>query len=493
MSGIEVVGQKNTFFIRYLLILISILLLSSCENFQNKVYDRAKKHAGPANSVDAFIEKEKSSDIHHDLITLPMPRGKIVASVYNFRDQSGQYQPQPANAFSTAMPQGTLPMLMKALRESGWFNLVEREGLQNLLTERKILRATNEKIVKNSTISPLAPANIIIEGGILAYDSNIKTGGSGAKYFGLSASSQYREDQVTVGLRAVDVNTGRIINTVTAQRKLVSTQVMGGLFRFVRYKRLLELETGVTQNDPAQVVVTDAIEAAVIKLIVSGIIQSNWHLKSLNAAYHPAFEHYADPAAYQIFLNKVSKMKQAAEQKQATKKTTKETTMTAVNKAPNKATAISPEMKAVNEILASLPRAQSGKTKPVTKVKQGLGKSHQVKKKEVSNQQAVHTHKPQAKNKSLDLYPVTELLADDDLFGIQLYTAKSQKAASEFIGRFDANKEKLWIWKLPHPGGVWYIVLAGKYGDKEQAFKKLLDLPTEIQALGPWVRPLTGF
>ncbi|MEK7578498.1 MAG: CsgG/HfaB family protein, partial [Patescibacteria group bacterium] len=84
--------------------------------------------------------------IHKDLVSLPPPERKIVVAVYKFRDQTGQYKSSPqATTFSTAVTQGTTSMLIKALEDSKWFEPIEREGLPNLLTERKIIRSTTEE------------------------------------------------------------------------------------------------------------------------------------------------------------------------------------------------------------------------------------------------------------------------------------------------------------------------------------------------------------
>ncbi len=118
---------------------------------------------------------------YSDLTSLPRPTGKIMVSVYDFRDQTGQYKPQPNSNFSTAVPQGGTSLLTTSLLDSNWFVPLEREGLQNLLTERKIIRAAQKKesVVNNhgTDLSSLSSANIVIEGGIVAYDSNIRTGG----------------------------------------------------------------------------------------------------------------------------------------------------------------------------------------------------------------------------------------------------------------------------------------------------------------------------
>ncbi|MEY8212086.1 MAG: CsgG/HfaB family protein [Gammaproteobacteria bacterium] len=233
---------------------------------------------------------------YHDLKSLPAPKGKIVVSVYDFRDQTGQYKPAPASTFSTAVSQGGTAMLIEALSDSEWFITLEREGLQNLLTERKIVRAAQKKpnvpSNSNTQLPSLLAANVLIEGGVVAYESNLQTGGVGAKYLGIGFSEQYRVDQVTVNLRAINVNTGRIINNVSTTKKVLSKELQTGVFRFVEFKKLLEIETGVTTNEPAQMCVRAAIEAAVIHTIVDGIDDGNWSVADASDLQHPIVDQY---------------------------------------------------------------------------------------------------------------------------------------------------------------------------------------------------------
>lgn len=238
---------------------------------------------------------ENNSSVHQHLTQLPPAMGRVVASVYSFRDQTGQYKPIPASSFSTAVTQGAGSLLIKSLRDSGWFIPVEREGLQNLLTERKIIRAATKNGGSGkpgAELPQLMGAKILLEGGIVAYDSNIKTGGAGAKYFGISAYEQYRVDQVSINLRAVDIRTGEIINSITTSKTIFSREVNSGVFRYVKFKRLLEMEAGYTYNEPAQLALLDAIETAVIRLIVTGIEQQHWALANPDDADHPILKRY---------------------------------------------------------------------------------------------------------------------------------------------------------------------------------------------------------
>jgi len=239
-----------------------------------------------------------ATQTHLDLIQLPRTKGKIVAAVYGFRDQTGQYKPSSENQLSTAVTQGATSMLVKALNDSDWFIPVEREGLQNLLTERKIIRAlelNNEKM----SVPPLMSASILIEGGIIAYDSNVKTGGTGARYLGIGLNKQYRVDQVTTNLRAVDVRTGQILNSISTTKTIYSYQLAANVFKFTSFKNLFESDVGFTSNEPSQLCVQDSIEAAVIHLIAEGIQDNSWSLFSADDLASPVLQKYINEAQQQ--------------------------------------------------------------------------------------------------------------------------------------------------------------------------------------------------
>lgn len=230
-----------------------------------------------------------------DLAGLPPPKGKIVVAVYGFRDQTGQYKPAPESSFSTTVTQGAAALLIKALKDSGWFTPVEREGLQNVLTERRIIRAIEHPQDKGNPaiqLPPLMPAQVLVEGGIVAYESNVRTGGLGVKYLGIGASEQYRVDQVTVSLRVVDIRSGQIMNSVSTTKTIFSQQVQAGIFRFVAFKKLLEGEAGYTSNEPAQLAVKEAIEAGIMHLIAQGVRDRQWFLADEKDLSSPVLQEY---------------------------------------------------------------------------------------------------------------------------------------------------------------------------------------------------------
>lgn len=267
-----------------------LLVLNGCSGFM------ASKFTTPATL--GYI-----SASHADLVSLPSPAGKIPVAVYSFRDQTGQYKPLPnVTSFSTAVTQGAASMLTQALIDSNWFVPVEREGLQNLLTERKITRANQKKKEGQSQeeLPSLINAQMIIEGGIIAYESNLTTGGFGAKYYDAGGSLEYRVDRVTLYLRAIDVKSGRVLKSVSTAKSILSRAVDIGIFRYVSFNRLLEVETGLSTNEPPQMCVLGALEKSVTALIIEGIEDGLWRLKDPGDINSPVILRYQEERGEQM-------------------------------------------------------------------------------------------------------------------------------------------------------------------------------------------------
>lgn len=257
--------------------------------------------AGPvAVRADAPARLTELTAAARDLRQLPPPKGRITAAVYGIRDQTGQYKPAPDSSFSTAVTQGASSLLVKALRESGWFIPVERENLQNLLTERKIVRVLEMPQPADAPavqMPPLLAAAVLIEGGIVAYESNVRTGGAGARFLGIGMSAQYRVDQVTVNLRTVDIRSGQVLQSISTSKTIYSYELHPSVFKFVNVKDLVELEAGATRNEPAQLCVSEAIAAALAHLIVDGIRERQWALADAAQWQHPVVQRYAAAVA----------------------------------------------------------------------------------------------------------------------------------------------------------------------------------------------------
>lgn len=267
---------------RSYLLMISVLLLSGCLT------------APPKQAAKPTLMPRAQS--YQDLTHLPEPAGKLFVSVYNIQDEMGQFKPYPASNFSTAVPQSATAMLVSALKDSGWFIPLERQGLQNLLNERKIIRAAQENgtvaVNNQRQLSSLVAANVLIEGSIIGYESNVKSGGAGARFFGIGASTQYQLDQIAVNLRVVDVNTGQVLSSVNTSKTILSYEVQAGVFRYIDYQRLLEGEIGYTTNEPVMLCVMSAIETGVIYLVNDGITRNLWSLKNAKDVTSPILERY---------------------------------------------------------------------------------------------------------------------------------------------------------------------------------------------------------
>lgn len=239
-----------------------------------------------------------------DLKSLPKPRGILRAAVYSFRDQSGQYKPQPSNGLSTSVTQGADAILINALLDSKWFAPVERASLQNLLTERKILKSSfldNED--KESKLPSVAPAEVIIEGSIVSYDSNIKTGGAGLRLLGIGGSSSYREDRVSISIRMVDIDNGLILHNVISNKRIFSRKLETGIFSYVDADKILETEAGHSYNEPSHIAVTEAIESALINLVAEGVLAGTLKLANTSDVNSPVFDRFLSDSERQGFIN----------------------------------------------------------------------------------------------------------------------------------------------------------------------------------------------
>ena len=184
--------------------------------------------------------------------------------------------------FSTAVSQGAENYLIDALRSAGngeWFVVVERVGLDNLTKERQLIKSTRQTYdgEKGNTLKPILFAGIILEGGIISYETDIRTGGNGARYLGLGNTNQYRVDDVTIAVRAVLVQTGEVMLNTTVSKTILSAGVSRDVFRFTELgTELVEVETGYTQTEATGYATRSAIETAVYSLVQEGLEKQLW-------------------------------------------------------------------------------------------------------------------------------------------------------------------------------------------------------------------------
>ena len=237
-------------------------------------------------TVAVEAPKISSAPLVDQLNTLPPPVRKVTIAVYKFGDLTGQRKSSENLALlSTAVTQGADVWLIQSLKKAGkgeWFQVVERIGLDNLLKERQIIRNTRTSYEGKGakTLRALIFAGVLIEGGIVGYDTNMITGGIGARYLGIGIHDEYRRDMVTVGIRLISVQTGEVLLAVSTQKTILSTRIGVSVFKFLDMgTKLLETEAGFTQNESVTYAVRKAIEAAVVQIVKKGEEKELWEFK----------------------------------------------------------------------------------------------------------------------------------------------------------------------------------------------------------------------
>tara|TARA_B100000683_G_C12426262_1_gene529874 strand:+ start:263 stop:1138 length:876 start_codon:yes stop_codon:yes gene_type:complete len=285
------------------ILLASILLLSGCASIpkwsDNPQDCSIPKIVDVKTAVEKVFERKyicvdapEAVDLpsYIELLQLPPAEEKPIVAVYNFLDKTGQRKAREGIAdFSTATTQGGVELLIDALKTAGggtWFRVVERQGVDNLVRERQIIRSARQEFAGDGGPQPLNPllfAGMIIEGGIIGYDTNIVTGGRGARTLGIGYAKQYRKDVVTVSVRAVSVLTGEVLLNVQARKTILSYGAGGDIFRFIEEgTQLVEYEDGVGNNESVTYATRAAIEAAVLELIYQGHDRGYWKIEGYN-------------------------------------------------------------------------------------------------------------------------------------------------------------------------------------------------------------------
>lgn len=219
---------------------------------------------------------------------IPDPEGPpIPVAVYAFTDKTGQRKPSSTlSTFSTAVTQGADAYLIKTLSDvdnGKWFRPVERVGIDSLIKERQLIRQMREQEYgdKATPLPPLTVAGLIIEGGIIDYNSDTKTGGNGVRYLGIGPNTQYSEDMVVINMRLVSTQTGEVLDSVTVNKNVLSTSEGITVFKlFDLGTQAFELDGQQTTNEAGSYAIRAAIELGVAELIKSGEKKGLWHFKA---------------------------------------------------------------------------------------------------------------------------------------------------------------------------------------------------------------------
>jgi len=253
-----------------LLVTLAAVILSGCATWSFEFEEKEAEKVAPTKFKRPFPEPDAGKP--------------IVVAVYTFTDKTGQRKDGGNIAkLSSAVTQGAESILLKALADVGdgkWFRIVERVGIENLLRERQLIRSAREEASEPNILRPILYAGMIIEGSIVSYDTNKRTGGVGWRYLGIGPMTQYQEDIVTVSLRAVNVQTGEVILTVNTQKTLLSVATSVATFKFFSQgTRSFENEFGSTTTEPTIYAVKAAIDLAVEELVYQGEAKGLWKFK----------------------------------------------------------------------------------------------------------------------------------------------------------------------------------------------------------------------
>ena len=226
-----------------------------------------------------------NESLYQKLETVELPEKKVPIAVYSFTDMTGQRKPGDGNTalISMAVTQGAHVWLLQSLKRAGggeWFTVVERIGLENLIKERQIIRQTRKTHGDKDKLKPLLFAGVLIEGGIVGYDTSTSTGGLGARLLGIGASDEYRKDSVSIGIRLVSVSTGEILLAVSSEKTILSSRTSATVFKFLDMgTKLLEIEAGYTENESVTYAVRKAIDKTIVDMISEGAKQGLWEYK----------------------------------------------------------------------------------------------------------------------------------------------------------------------------------------------------------------------
>ena len=225
-------------------------------------------------SKNAFINQPITDAISQ----VPIAKQKPVVAVYRFGDATGQRKSVDGYAnFSTALTQAPETYLIRALKQSNFFRVVERVGIDHLTRERQIIRSTREKFDDETEQMPLLFAGLIMEGAIVDYNTNLLTGGMGARYLGIGMSKQYREDTIVVSLRVVSVGTGEILLENLTTKTILSVGLSNDFFRYIADgTKLVEFETGNAMNESKSIALQAAIETGIVDIINQGNSKGYW-------------------------------------------------------------------------------------------------------------------------------------------------------------------------------------------------------------------------
>ena len=143
-----------------ILLLLSIIFFSGCATMPVRNL--------PQNDNIKRYSIENNKFIWQNYEYPKLKKGHVFVAPYSFKDLTGQRKEGDTFAsFSSSVTQGGYAWLVEELLNAGngeWFKVLEREGLQNVLTERNLIKNTRQSFDDKNLpdIQPMLYAGLIV-------------------------------------------------------------------------------------------------------------------------------------------------------------------------------------------------------------------------------------------------------------------------------------------------------------------------------------------
>jgi curli biogenesis system outer membrane secretion channel CsgG len=122
-------------------------------------------------------------------------------------------------------------MLTNELAGTGKFKMVEREKLDAVLDEQDL--ADSGRIAKKTgaKIGKLTGAKYLVVATLSSFEENVKGGGGGVSFRGISVGGKKEEAYLAVDLRVIDTTTGEVEYTRSVEARASSGGLAVGVYR----------------------------------------------------------------------------------------------------------------------------------------------------------------------------------------------------------------------------------------------------------------------
>lgn len=246
---------------RFAVILTGLILLTGCGTLD--------LHIEPPSVVDTPVPHDKTREV----LLAQRPKGHVPYNIgiYNCIDTSGQKRKGTGGGsdFSSAVPQDCSPFLMASFRSVGFYRVLERSRIDDVLKERQLATVMHGDVGKK-ILGAMHIADAVMMGQILSYDRSTSQSAGGVALSALGGSRQYVSDAFTFSLRAVSTKTGELIDEVLIKKTVTSLQLDGHVLRVVGVE-MASLEYGASENEAIGVALQEAVDLAVRTLTDQGI------------------------------------------------------------------------------------------------------------------------------------------------------------------------------------------------------------------------------